>query len=622
MSLKKYLTPKVIVERGEYVKDLDDNVFKVSDKTPTHDDDTVVKTNNRIQKTSKGLGGVELENIAQVISNTQDNRPQSADSYTAIDAAIGFTKDEASTFVKDKFGFKIKFKKKASPADIIDNTLSAVDKYKEKVKKARISIDPYGAATNEVHASILKTLPTLNDIFDTVFEEQESNKQGQPQDTAQVGIDNTYVAPNLKNKFLLKQKQDLNAAKTLDPKAERSFREKYGTSSHMFQMKHDPVYEKKILSEAKKNPEQVDYPRNNTNRKDYVHPNNAFMFPNLKGESQANMVNQTNEFIAGELAGALPGISNLKRIPSKTFFNKEKRDLINYYHKTLDNPKFLERLDDLGAQDLKVNEITFEDMGSHFNNLFNDINIDFNQIKDLKKLYNIDAKATLDHELGHAIQKRVKVLKNTGASPNNIRELLDVTSSQPTILDRALLNIKKLEGVPYYKNPNAVDNYLYFSEEVEPYAHAREFRSTMQSLGYIKDQFDEIPVHIVERFIKEHPENRIASFIDTKQPYNVRNFTNILNHMPSVAVGAGVAASQVDNKQQGGTLKGKLRPYPKMVGNRPMAVVDINKNKAVSVESIDKRTVSLDDIYDADSVKINGTNAKTFYKSKLNKYIK
>ena len=663
-KLNKYLKPKVVVERGEYVRDNSGRVMQVSKDMPTHDDNIKV-TQQGIEKVKKGQGGLELEDINSVVSATQENRRQKDSSYTVVDDSIKLRPIEVQEWAFNKFGIKVRKPTKSSSFSkaitIVKDTVDAkVKKYNEAFPE---TTDRLVFNASKANKEVLQTLPQIEDIYEQALQDQEARKIPVEQSNAQFGMDNTVYKPQLKSKFLLQQKQDLDKVARLENGAEEAFRKKYGTSSHMIRMRNDPNYEKKILDQAKKNPQQLNYPANDTRRADYVAPNNRFMYPNLKGEAEANMVNQTNEFIAGELAGAMPlGASkaltrvknyNATREPFAAINkgHKFEKEVLDHFETTMSNPKFQERLDDLGAKDFKVNAITFDkEKDTHFNNVFNEININEDQLKLLDIYYRIDGKAGLDHELGHAIQKNLNVNKNRGKVHTSLNDILSSNFSAPTVIDDALLKLKKKEGMEYLTKPNAVDNYLYFSDSVEPYAHARELRSALQSQGYIKDQFDEIPTSVVERFIHENPKNRIASFIDTKVPYNVRNLTNILNQMPSIAVGAGIA-SQVDNKQVGGELekriekgkkwfkkkdsegkypktkevftaqagtKTKLKPYPYMKGSRPA----LGTTSGRSIESLDGRTISMDQIYDADSVEVQGDKAKTFYKSKLQKYVK
>ena len=69
-------------------------------------------------------------------------------------------------------------------------------------------------------------------------------------------------------------------------------------------------------------------------------------------------------------------------------------------------------------------------------------------------------------------------------------------------------------------------------------------------------------------------------------------------------------------KQTGG--KTKLTNYPYMKGSRPA----LSTSNGKSIEVLDGRTISMDNIYDADSVIVKGNEGKTFYKSKLKKYVK
>lgn len=197
MSLSKYIkSPTLIVEKGEYVKDTDNNVFKVSPNMPTHDDNTLVGI-TKDKKVSKGKGGIELENIVEVVSATQENRRQKDSTYSIVDESIKFNKDEAKAFIKQKFLLNPNIKGSSSPAKLIDLTLDAkkkfVSKFKNKIVKPGDKFNEQSILANKAQ---LAALPELNDIFDAVFAEQESKKIPIEQSNAQVGISKEQLARN------------------------------------------------------------------------------------------------------------------------------------------------------------------------------------------------------------------------------------------------------------------------------------------------------------------------------------------------------------------------------------------------------------------------------------------
>lgn len=73
----------------------------------------------------------------------------------------------------------------------------------------------------------------------------------------------------------------------------------------------------------------------------------------------------------------------------------------------------------------------------------------------------------------------------------------------------------------------------------------------------------------------------------------------------------------ITKKQTGGKTK-ISDPYPYMKGSRPA----IKLSNGKSAESLDGRSISMDQLYDKDSVTVNNGKATTFYKSRLNKYVK
>lgn len=183
-KLNKYLQkggfspPTVIVEKGEYVQEIDGSVFKVSDKMPTHDDTTIVGKNSD-KKVKPGKGGVELENISKVVSSTTENRPQKAKSHTEVDQSIKFQKKEAKDFILDNFGVQAKVNRSVSPAGVIDATIEGRDSFSKKFGNIKYRQDTsYGKNSFNANKASLESLPELEEIFDVVFNQQENKKIG------------------------------------------------------------------------------------------------------------------------------------------------------------------------------------------------------------------------------------------------------------------------------------------------------------------------------------------------------------------------------------------------------------------------------------------------------------
>ena len=189
-NLDKYLRKgnRVIVEKGEYVKDTGGNVFKVSDKMPTHDNTTIVGIETD-KKTIKGKGGLELDNITQVVSSTTENRPKKHKNHKDEDESLKFFKDEANDFILNNFGLKGDVNRSVSPAGVMDEILEAKDRFVSKFNNKDYRTDTAQAANSlKANQASLEALPELEDVFDVVFAEQEAKRVPEEEsDLMQVG---------------------------------------------------------------------------------------------------------------------------------------------------------------------------------------------------------------------------------------------------------------------------------------------------------------------------------------------------------------------------------------------------------------------------------------------------
>lgn len=576
MKLNKYIKAQpIVVEKGEYVQDLNGKISKVSPFMPTHDDTDLVKS-GKVKKVKKGKGGIFLNNIGKIVSATQNNRNQKDKTYTEVDESIKFDKDEAKKFIQEKFGLNAKINSSMSPAKVIDKSLEAKDKFAIKFKNLNHRKgDKFSDNSLLANKAQLAALPSLEEIFNTVFEEQEQKKSLiQPEDTyAQVGSDNTTYRPQLKSKFLLQQQQDLEKAKNvMDPEAEKAFRQKYEMSSHAFKMKTDPKYNKQVLEKAKLNPSKVDYPANNTKRADYVAPNNRFMFPNLSGKAQANMTNQTNEFIAGELAGALPLTPSVKRINDITSapklvddLKKVSSDFKNFYDNMIVEP--------LAAKVNKKNGIDGKEASDFLHNWYND-----SETK--SRLYNLSNDDLAVEFYKHPPEKiKFKSFYNTNGEKN----LLGVSEGD---FDNLYMNNKALyknkiefnsTGVHEGTHALTSNGKMFTNTEndmlLKPFG--TDYNNYLSNIKYDKEfapkkyfldpteihaRINEARFHLNKKPTDLVTEDEVTSLIEKNNFFGMGDLikdkakmADLMNKFYGVS-GAGVVASQVDKKQTGGTV--------------------------------------------------------------------
>lgn len=174
--LSKYKTKvPVVAERGEYFKNSEGEVLKVSSKMPTHDDPYLV-TDDSVQKVPKRKGGVAID-AETVITASRENRNKKSKHYTEEDEALELTSKEAEAFSKEAWDLNIKVRGTISPSKLIDKAIesraSLLSKYKNKEGITNSSLSSNTDAANK---AVLESLPDLNRIYDDVFELQESKR--------------------------------------------------------------------------------------------------------------------------------------------------------------------------------------------------------------------------------------------------------------------------------------------------------------------------------------------------------------------------------------------------------------------------------------------------------------
>lgn len=694
MKLNKYIKPpNLVAEKGEYVQDAEGKVMKVSPNMPTHDDTTLVGVNSD-KKVNKGKGGIELENIVKVVSDTQSNRRQKDSTYTHVDDSIKFDRQEAIDFIKERFNLNSSIKQSLSPAKVIDKVLEAKEKFVKKFDlSANVPQNKFAENSLIANKAQMATLPSLEDVFETVFNAQEAKKapvEGQENglsssDNRQTGgtakSDNTKYASPLKAKFLLQQPRDLEQAKNvMNPKAEQQFRDKYGISSNQYRREYEPGYAAAQEKAGRLNP--YSFKDNSTNASDYVAPNNQFMFGNLSGNSQANMTNQTNDFIAGELMGAF-SISKARNPFSKynvkpfnglikgkkpvgdnlvdvyDNFEEDLSTLIN--EKTARFPMSLVELNRIKAKhksdfkNIVGNQYDDKDLGLfsklreieslETKNTLGSVTL-ADKIDRFVKKHNIKKDFTKKEELlidsytrgyDHKINKR----EHSSSLPTGhaFYEKEIIPEFEQSILKNKFQSPEPLyRGIRDYKMKKVYRNgdllplnstefsKLKLGDEWEP----ESFLSTTTNpnnttifgdlnfeIGAPKGQSFLFPnATNIKNFENESeiilPKN-LRFKVESLEPKARHSIVNPYMAIPA----AGLTTAAINQKQTGGG-KTKLKSEPYMKGSRPA----LGTTSGKSIEVLDGRTISMDTIYDTDSVTVKGNEGKTFYSSKLNKYLK
>lgn len=166
--------PATVVEKGEYIKNTDGNVLRVSDEMPTHDDKSLIEGDS-VTKVKKGKGGVALMDIMSVISATQENRRRKDSTYTDVDESIKISKDDIEN-ISSILGLKVE-KKAMSPAKLLDNLINSREKLVAKYSNIEYTNSKVSQSTELANLTTLNNIPNIEVLFDTVLELQESKKE-------------------------------------------------------------------------------------------------------------------------------------------------------------------------------------------------------------------------------------------------------------------------------------------------------------------------------------------------------------------------------------------------------------------------------------------------------------
>jgi hypothetical protein len=170
---------------------------------PSHDDNALVKASGT-SKVPMSKGGVVLSNVESVVSSTHENRNQKDKTFTEADAEIGIKKEDRNV-LNQVLKLNIDASKTISPSKYIDLANKEINSTVSKYKKLDSDNSGVSKATLAANLAVLESLPTIEDIYDTVFAYQESKKsENQAQPIAQVG--GLFPAESLSNRTLITKK--------------------------------------------------------------------------------------------------------------------------------------------------------------------------------------------------------------------------------------------------------------------------------------------------------------------------------------------------------------------------------------------------------------------------------
>lgn len=176
-----------IVENGEYIKDNQGKIGKITN-IPSHDDNELI-IDGESQYVPKGQGGQGTYNVNSVLSATHENRNQSDNTYGKTDEEIKIKPQEALALA-EQLNLSIKRPLGSiSPSKLMDKLLESREKLVTKYKDIDKPLNFERQANSFVaNVDVLKSIPTPEDIYEFLFQNQEDSKSENNEMYAQTGI--------------------------------------------------------------------------------------------------------------------------------------------------------------------------------------------------------------------------------------------------------------------------------------------------------------------------------------------------------------------------------------------------------------------------------------------------
>ena len=180
-KLLKYLqlggdsSQEVLAEKGEVFQDDKGNIQQVSNQAPSHDSNNQIDRFN-IKKVAKGNGGVVIS-ANSVLSDSHSQVKSGSRKNNEKEKAVRIEKEQA-TNIAEMLGLRATIKSHLSPSKLFVTLLEAKDKEVKKIEKSQDNATKsrFNESSLKANISYLNSLPKDEDIYNIVFNLQESNK--------------------------------------------------------------------------------------------------------------------------------------------------------------------------------------------------------------------------------------------------------------------------------------------------------------------------------------------------------------------------------------------------------------------------------------------------------------
>lgn len=165
---------QVLAEKGEIYKTPQGNIKKISNKAPSHDDKTQVLPNGATKKAA--TGGVVLNDAYSVLSDSYTQVMNGDRNNSEMEQAVKISKKEGNDYLQE-LGFNSVLKSSVSPSKFFLKAQEERDKQAKKLNSTYQGKDKFSFNSSQANKALLATLPTDEDLYEQVFQIQESKKQ-------------------------------------------------------------------------------------------------------------------------------------------------------------------------------------------------------------------------------------------------------------------------------------------------------------------------------------------------------------------------------------------------------------------------------------------------------------
>lgn len=183
---------QILAEKGEIYKTPEGNLKQISNKAPSHDDGVQVMPNGATKKAA--TGGVVLNDAHSVLSDSYTQVMNGDRNNSETEQIVRISKSEGNNYLEE-FGFNPFLKSSVSPSKFLLALREERDNKVKKLSKPVLAKDKFGLNSQKSNEALRNTLPKDEELYEYVFQIQESKKQYSDvdfnMDKAQYGKSNT-----------------------------------------------------------------------------------------------------------------------------------------------------------------------------------------------------------------------------------------------------------------------------------------------------------------------------------------------------------------------------------------------------------------------------------------------